>query len=68
MNRNLDAAPFAITRCFSWSRFRGIRQGCHRHFRIERVAEAILGLLHLEDLAAIAIGVAPPAGGQELVT
>lgn len=67
MNRNPDAAPFAVARCSSWSRFRGIRRGCHRHFRIERVTETVLGLLHLEDLAAIAIGVAPPAAGQQLV-
>lgn len=67
MNRNLDAAPFAVARCSSWSRFRGIRRGHHRHFRIERVTEAILSLLHLEDLAAIAIGIAPPAGGHQLV-
>lgn len=73
MNRNFDAAPLAIAGRSSWSRLSttttagSLRQGWFRYFRIERVAESVLGPLHFEDVAAVAIAVAPPTARHELV-
>lgn len=71
MNRNLDAAPVAVAGRSSWPRLRTTIAAESlqwlRYLRIERIAETVLGLLHLKDLAAVAISVAPPAVRHELV-
>jgi len=67
MNCNSDAAPVTVAGRSSRSQDERIRSVRLWQFRIEWIAEAVFGPLHLKDLAAIAIGVAPPASGQQIV-
>lgn len=70
IHTQLNATPFAVTRCSSRSRFLifSLISLFFRQLRVEGVTKAVLCLLNLEDLAAVTVGVSPPTTREEIRT